>query len=168
MDNLLNARPPRPFAVRLAGGLLWTAVLLVGLWGVDRLIFGPPATHGWHRVADLAEIDPALGPIVTPSYLAESLVWPPASIWQQLHPKRGWWLALTVPGAETPLLWIGNVADPPPAMPEGAAGCLRFGPRQTCQRPWHHLSTSVRGVGQVSMLTRLPAVEAGRILRGLR
>ena len=168
MDNHLNHRLQRPVAVRVAGGLLWTAALLAGLWGVDRLIFGPPVAHGWQRVASGTEIDPALGPSVMPSYLGEALRWPPVSTWQQLHPKRGWWLALDGPGDDEPLLWIGNLADPPPAMPQGAAGCLRFGPRQNCQRPWHHLSTSVRGVGQVSLLTRLPAVQASRILRGLR
>ncbi|MDF1564039.1 MAG: hypothetical protein P1V51_13405 [Deltaproteobacteria bacterium] len=146
------------------GGALWTALLVVGLFLLDRRVIAPkPPEDVWRQVSLETH---RVGLPVLPAYLPASLTWPPAVVWLRGGEAPQEWLGLREEGSERTRIWIGwNAGSLPPAL-SGLAGCLQE--RALCPEGWRFLSTTLDDDScEVSLLTDLDPREARRILQGL-
>lgn len=146
-------------AIRAARAALWTVALFLLLFGADRALLGPEPPQGWQRAESVDDVPAEAGPPMVPSYLPESLGWPPRLIVWKLPPAGGWWLRLASYDQEQ--VWIGSGAVPPE---HPAPGCLDD---RGCPEGWHTLSRRI-GDETLSIVSTLRAHTARRILEGLR
>lgn len=154
---------------RLTFGLeavLWTAVLAAALVLVDRLLVGPPTPEGWRAVPTVETLPEGAPPVLVPSYLPESLVWPPARVLGRGGDTPGWWYEVGPREPGGPRLWVGSGGAPFPEALGEAARCLASQPEPNCPPPWHQLSRKIDG-RTVWVLATIPTRDLTRIFEGL-
>ncbi len=151
---------------RLAVGALWTAVLAVALYGVDRVALGV-GPRGWRPARDLADIPEDAGAVVLPGYLPARFDWPPTIVRYRVLPEPGWWYGISKQGTRTPQVWIGTGEAPvPTALAPGLDACVASDGAR-CPARWHVLSTHTAGE-LVWALGAVEPKELKRIVVGLR
>jgi len=148
------------------GGVAWTLVLGVVLYGADRVLLGESPRRGWFEVSRIADAEALLGRVAFPRYLPASAGWPPSRIFVRQE-TPGWWLGLG-PAREPVALWLGSGSRPLPEPLAPLQACLGPDPPGTaCPPGWHALSSRLPDGSIVFVLSTLAPAEVARVAQGL-
>jgi len=167
VGNRVKRRRAPGASSQLLRAAIWTALLCVGLIALDRGLMGPKRVQpGWNEATSLDKLPAKAGLALTPTFLPNSVQWPPALILYRLSDEPGWWFGIKEADTDDWVLWLGtSVRFPPPAMGP-VEGCLEdnFAP---CPPGWRSLSGHV-GDQVVHVTTRLPPGQGARILKSMQ
>ncbi len=144
----------RPFRA-----FLWTILFVAIIFAIDRGVQGPLLKSGWIVAQQLSDIPSKAGKSIIPPYLPKTVAWPPQKIFYRVSPTPGQWF-----GCQG--LWLGFGNSPLPDALRMYSGC--FDEKSSCPDGWHLLSTQLTDGRVIHLLTKLEAIEAARILEGLR
>ncbi|MBI4405428.1 MAG: hypothetical protein HY537_14790 [Deltaproteobacteria bacterium] len=148
---------------RISAIVLWTLVMLLALWGVDRLLFGPLIKEGW--IQTTGTVPAEAGPRIATSYLPDYYVWPASLAFYRIQPTPGWWLALLVKGRQEPSGWLGFGKPELPTSLNKLQDCFTD---RRCPPGWELFSRQFDSQGVIHLIIKAPSMDAGRIMNGLR
>jgi hypothetical protein len=158
----------RPARFRPLAAILWTVAVGALLLAVDRVLLSPTVPASWMDAETLEAVPAEVGAMAIPTYLPDSLGWPPARVVYRVAAGRaGWWLGLSPPSGGETRLWLGSSGADAGEVVGEAAPCLE-GETPTCPPGWQARRVQLDDGSPVVVLGRLPTEQLDRLVESLR